>query len=200
MRERLKNKFITPVGGWGYRDADTKKLCRSGSFDGLVDMVVRHRRANGLDIPDGFPQIIEHEVCRGLPDSMVTGRTEPVEKQQLRLFEVQKNTERLLQDWVHAGRPLESNDEVIARSDVCQHCKDNMRVGCLNCKGIPDWVFGWVGRARRTGYEELLHACRHGEVLLMAAVNFPVKTLPGNNTVPAHCWRRNNHERDDQQG
>lgn len=189
--EKLKDRLQTPLGGWGYKDPDTGKLCMAGSFDGLVDMSVRHRRANKLDIPCGFPQIIEHEICRRLPDKYVLGRTLAAPPETLKLHQAQANTQTLLQKWVGQGRRLVPVDESVGRAKVCQRCVDNIKLGgCLTCKGIDTWVFSWIGKERRLGCESLLHGCKHGGALLFAAIHMESGILDGNTGVPAHCWRR----------
>jgi hypothetical protein len=180
-----------PLFGWMYRDEDTKKLCQSGSFAGLVDMCVRHRRTNKLDIPNGFPQIIEHQICRRLPDKYVKGRTKPVEQNILRLSQAQSRTQDLLRKWVNDGRRLVSNDVAIQRATICQHCPDNIKLGgCLTCKGIDSWVYSWIGKDKRIGCESLLHGCKSGRYLLFAIIHMNPDILEQNAGTPAHCWRR----------
>ena len=187
--EKLKNKFNRPAVGWMFRDPDTHKICTSGNFDSLVEMCCRHRKGNGLEIPKDFPQIVEHTICRTLPDDQVVGRVKPLDGDDIRLNMVEKRTDDLLRKWVSAGRPVVGNDVVVQRCETCQTCPDNARVGCLSCKGIDNWIYAFIGHNRRTDYDGVIHACKRGGFFLMAGVHIPTELLPAPHGVPAKCWR-----------
>jgi hypothetical protein len=188
--EKLKSKFACPAGGWVYKDEDTKKVCSASGLDRLVDMVVRHRKANNLEVSSDTAKIVEHQICRRLPDNLVLNRVSKVEGFDMRLFNVERETQALLQRWVKAGRPLVDNAITVERSEICQHCSGNLKFGCLTCRGLDGWVFSWIGQNRRNGYEGVLHGCKYGGCLLWAMVNMPITVLPSADGSPEQCWRR----------
>jgi hypothetical protein len=112
------------------------------------------------------------------------------------LATVQENTQKLLNRWAKAGRPLVGDDIAKERSNICQYCVDNVRMGCLSCKGLDNWVFQWIGKNRRTGYEGVIHGCRRGGFLLFAGVHFPVELLGFADGSPDKCWRRTKEAKD----
>jgi len=188
--ERMKNRLNRPAIGWVYRDPDTKKLCMAGNFATLCEMVARHRKANKLDIPADIVQRIEHEICRTLPDNLVVGRTQSADQDNIALLPVEKQTDELIRKWIHGGRRVVGNDEVVARCEICQKCPSNKRVGCLSCKGIDHWIYSFIGHSRRTHYDGVIHACKHGGFFLMAGIHMTLETLPEPHGVPEHCWRK----------
>ena len=188
--ERLKDRHKQPMGGWNYRDKDLQKLVVAGDFMGLVRMCIELRNRNGLPIPSEYEKVIEHSICRRLPDRFVKNRTQALDQQSLVLAEVQSRTQKLLTKWAREGRPLVGDDVAKERAEICQHCVDNVRMGCLSCKGLDAWVLQWIGTARRTGYEDVIHGCRRGGFLLFAGIHFPVELLGSADGSPGNCWRR----------
>jgi len=188
--ERLRDKCEHPPGGWVWRDDLLGKVVISKTFDGLIDMVKRQRASNRLDIPSDLAQIIEHEICRRLPDRFVKGRKEAMTQEMLSRHEVDRATDVLLQSWVRNGRRLVSEEVARVRSDVCQHCPHNVKLGCLSCRGIDRYLLNWVGHNRRTGYEDLLGGCAYDRCYIMVTVHLHLTELPTTaRSLPPECWR-----------
>ena len=71
--ERLKDRHKQPMGGWTYRDKDLQKLVVAGDFMGLVRMCIE--LPTGTDCDQRNTKVIEHDICRRLPDRFVKNRS-----------------------------------------------------------------------------------------------------------------------------
>jgi len=188
--ERLKDPCLHPPGGWVWRDPETTKVVVGGHFRALVDMAIRSRNFNKIDIPQGFEHIIEHDICRRLSDRFVTNRTSKLDKEILSRHQVDTKTDTLLRAWVKAGRRLVTHEKSKERSAICQHCTRNAKLGCLSCKGIDRYLLNWLGHNRRTGYEDLLGGCDVTGCYAMVMVHLKLDDIPLVGGTPDICWRK----------
>jgi len=188
--ETLKDKFLVPPGGWVYKDVHTGAKIEGGSKHGLIRMVMDYRKEKGLPCGYDLSFQIEHQICRKLPPKYVKNRRTAVTEQILTMHEVGIKTQKLLTDWTKGGRALVEIGKVKERSEICQVCKMNTRVGCLSCRGVDKHLFSWLGESRRTGYEEALHVCKIGRCYIMAMVHMELRDVPDAIGVTDECWRR----------
>lgn len=66
---RLLNRDSEPSCGFTYTDADTGHQSKERNLYALIETATLHRRANGLTIPDRFPELIETQICTRIADN-----------------------------------------------------------------------------------------------------------------------------------
>lgn len=194
---KLKNRAVQPPVGWSYKDSDTNFLIEGGHFDQLVEMVSKHRAANGLSIAPNLPAIIEDAICRQIPAEMTNAPMSdyPVSHRPMTLSTVTNATKIALKAWRRLGRHVVPKSKANERAKLCTDCPENvMSSACLSCKGLSSWIREWLGRS--TPYDDSLYVCRVCGVMSSAQIHLTRKTFADYSSeaiIPKHpesCWKR----------
>jgi len=197
---KLKSKFsVPPPGRFIFIDPEDHFENTGNTFAVLVQKSVSHRKANGIVVPDNFPEIIEDWICRQIPASFIKDAPknyDTVKRIILTPTVVQKATKAVLYGWRDGGRRFVDKDELDRRIGVCSKCPMNVdSSSCKSCNGMFAWIEEWFGKSDEDA-KKTLRICRVSGILNLSHVYVPVKGLEiatAQHMIakhPEHCWKR----------
>jgi hypothetical protein len=209
MAIRIKRKLLMsgmPPGGWEDVEPVTGVRCSGTSWKVLVDREMEILRSNNITPPENFVSEIESRIAARLPADCVYDDAVPAKKVVARdagkvvmqLSAVEEKTRRLKQAWESSGKPTVTQEDAIARSEVCITCPMNRPAGCLTCNGVFQRMQQWLGKLR-TPNDKRLQVC--GVDMVFNKVNvwlhkkvFLKMLLKGmrykTSAYPESCWKR----------
>jgi len=198
MPVRLRNKGVVPRGGiWRYKQSESGLTLESDSWLGLVDVVKRHRMANGYTIPITFESDIEQGVCELAPSVCVKADGKSAASSRITWGQVAQFTGIMISSLLK-GRPKEPESEANRRAQICSQCPDNVQAeGCSGCNSRKiETLVQKVAGTSRTKHDSQLESCRHCGCLNRVQVWFPKEILQKHmdnkvrEALPAPCWKK----------
>lgn len=201
----ITNTVTVPPGGWRYTQVETGHTLSSISLGGLKEQVEVHRRANGLDLSDGWWELVQAEMCVEMdvldthclpaterlpePDDRVTVR------HVLQFFRVVREW------WFKKGRQQVVHEEAEKRAQTClsgapggEPCPYNTTdvKGCWGCEGVLRWLKDLLTDADKVEGEEGLHTCKVCKCALKLKIHLPREVIEkgttGDQSFPDYCW------------
>jgi len=190
---RIKRINRTPPGDWYYICHD-EFMVKGRFYEELVSRVARHYKANGEEVPGNLGELVQHQICQRVPESICAGHVKKHFFPTIR--QIESGTRVLLDIWRQGGAALCEQDEAERRAKVCVECKWNIRL--TNCKGCV-WAYRIVRRAfqgRGTSMDGRLHACAICGCLNTAQIHCTSDVLQRSTRkdmiehYPDHCWKK----------
>ena len=196
---RLLRPSVTPPGHFRYVDPNTGHVTRAPNLVQVVSAAIAHRKANKLEIPDHFAEVIQDWLCRQIPNGMcVDEHGRPSKGMYRRSAESSvRATMALSKLGKRLGHALVSQPAATSRAAVCIQCSLNVPLaGCLGCRGVKS-ILEELKRGKGTEHDSELLGCG-----ITGALN-PIQVYIGMNTLteafpndlkrcPAECWMRGN--------
>lgn len=200
MSLKLNQKVTVPPGGYRYTQKETGERLTATTFPDLIDLVRKHRQANGLGGGD-IESEIEDQLCQVLPagwckqetgaayDSGVTDRI---------TFEQVKAGTATLIDWFLSGRQKVNQDEASNRVRICSACHFNQKPqGCSACSmGVLHEMVNKITGGQSAPEDHRVDGCVVCGCSLKAKVWLPLETLQKhvsaetNARFPEWCWAK----------
>lgn len=200
------SRSVVPPGGYHYLqplgDGSYSRI-EGGSYDHLVDLILRYRLANGILLPpecaatpEGVHSDYNAWACRQWPWLCTAHREAPpatIESASgLSGFEMLLARAQRWVDWART-RPLDWVDQKRAhdRALVCQGCPQNVywETNCSACNTNLTLSVRALKGARRTGLEDALRGCRAFGTIQELAVWLAQPGGDSKYPAPAACWR-----------
>lgn len=193
---KLKDKSLTPPGGWRYVQRESGKVITATSFLNLVAEVQQHRMANGYPIQMDMEQEVDEGVCREIPEACVERKHEAIPSR-LNIRNV-LNFTMTLGESILKGNPKVDEEEANRRAKICATCPANINAdgcGACNLDTINSLITKLTG-AMPTRYDDKLESCRYCGCLNKAQVWFPLDILKRHlnpeiaEALPTACWKK----------
>lgn len=200
--KHLPNLTNAPPGGWRYRVPETGQKFEGASLSGLIENLKAHYHANGYELPDSLPALIEAYVC-GEVGEYCDGNASSLPKTErvtggglAHTFHVVLQGTKTLISWVAGGGERVSQALADERAATCATCPENVNPeGCTGCNIAELLRIGEkVAGTRKTTSDASLNACRVCSCLLKAKVWIPHKNLWPHMSeeqklrLPQACW------------
>lgn len=191
----LRNKQVTPHGGWRFYEKSTDTLVKGAHWSDLVRKVLAHREANQLPIDPGYEAEIEEYMCREVEDSCEEKPDPP--KAKIGIDAVITFTKTMVESFLR-GNPRVDVAEATRRGKICTGCSDNVEsAGCRPCNAkMVSSFLKRVGGPVDTLYDSRLKSCRHCGCFNVVQIWFPLEILKNNQrakvqkALPEHCWKK----------
>ena len=178
----------TPPGGWRYYDKRSLMKFREGSIHAIFPQVAKAWRANEIEFPDNWQDVIRHEMCEQIPEMECREIGEP--ERTLTLDDI-KRFGSTVAAWVADGGKFVDREEAERRAAICIKCHKNKPVKtCLGCHSTLKWLaerIGWPS----TSVDSQLQGCQKCGCLLRLKVHMPLKVIDNSRITnwPLHCWQ-----------
>lgn len=147
--KRLLHPNQVPPGGYVWKDPDTGVEFKGIVFSNVFSQAVAHRRANRLDVPGDFQNVMLEQMCARWPKGWCSedGKPTPVPGKSFFTVDRLKAGSRALLQLVR-GR-YASPETMRARAAVCRTCPARVSVeGCFSCGGIAKIAAQALGKDR----------------------------------------------------
>lgn len=199
---KLKSKSDVPSCGWVFDEPRTEHVLRAFDFHGLVNVVMDHRRTNGLPVGTIEDTIIEIEeqLCSKIDPKRcrlktITPTAAKPTGRDVSWADV-RNFLRVAANWIRKGLKPVEQAEAERRAFLCADCPFNVESsGCAGCKAremAADLSLATKGLA--TSLDSKLKACAVCGCENRAQVHYPLDVLAEGVTAdmqfPKWCWKR----------
>lgn len=191
---QLRNRDVTPPGGWSFFDVETGTKIVAGDPDSLIRLCRQHRKVNGLSIPENFDQVIEDAICRRIPITFVKPRDGnapiPVEGKT-----PNQKVQALQRLWKELGCITVERFEAERRARICRYCAMNKIGQCLSCNGVYDWLKQQFN-IPELAVDPYLHLCNIDRIYIKPQIHLDSKVFTAQvpsefaSRYPEHCWKR----------
>lgn len=208
MSLRIVNFTSAPRGMWKYMVPETKTWIPNRKahatdkfivYEDLLREVKKHYIANQMAAPADLSERIQDQVCRYISGKYCVdekGRRNTADPEVH--FDLQTVIQGTLTlgDWVLHGSPIESDQVVMARSNICASCPMNQGPsGCTGCTGdaLKKAIEKIVGK-RRLPTDSKLNSCMVCGCALIAKTRIPKDILVRHMSteqmkrLPNFCW------------
>lgn len=211
-RLKIKNRWITPQGGWRYPRWPDKPLTGKysdfifgGTLDDLVVKIHEFRIINNLDLGDPAAEAMDF-LCRSAngPKCAPANPAKPMPGVKAKGAMVARFISAMIA-WMQQGGGV-VQEEAERRATICAGCCYNVPVddvNCFGCFGLFSKIMQVIGD-RKTKMDSLLQFCGHCgcslkivaftpmEILNRSHPNadFPEDTGQVEDGAPIPCWRR----------
>jgi hypothetical protein len=172
---KFARRNIVPPGGiYFYETPETKQRFEHPQFSHLELLVREHYYNNNVETPEMLPALMEDYMCRHLPESFCTGRTdgEVRRAKTLTYWVVSDNTFRILPRPGTAEGFVDAQ-EAERRAGICSRCGNNLSGICSSCSGLK-LRFAAQMRGLSTTHDRFLGVCAVDGCLLTAKVFSPL--------------------------
>lgn len=196
--QRIKEKKITPNGGFIYTQPESGKTFDSIELSALMDKVQRHRLENGYNTAPGWEKEVEDSICK-------QGKTSCEEDVEPKRKIGGADVKNFL---VFIGKMIESKgagqdcfvsqEEANRRAKICVTCPNNQKIGCWGgCPGnIPKAIKTFLDMVKQdnlsTPYDDQLKSCAICGCANQAQVHIAIpllKGVKGEYDYPNFCWK-----------
>jgi len=211
MGKRLRNKLLTPPGGWRFEDPDTGfKFSGYASFRDLLTHVRNYRVQNRLTIPSTISSLVECWLCE--QPKMARYCKEEGEVVATRTVEQYVSGAIAATKVISRGSKggLSSQEEAERRASICVNCPHNKpNKEHSRLRRYSDNFVQWaIGSFRKTSLDDKLFSCDVCSCPLRAKVHVSMSIvkeslteeevaklpvgLPGIDGSPIYCWQIEN--------
>jgi len=198
--KRLSRKDTVPPGGFKYFVKATKTWLKAPDWKTIVQRARGHHQANGIDIPENLPELIEDQLCAALPPGHCNyedGQPVVLHRTSLGFAEVIRGT-ATLGDWLIHGKKLVPDAEANRRAAICAACPFNREIeGCTSCNANAlHSIANRVTGGRNAAFAHQLNACWFCGCSNRAQVWLPLDILQRhlpeelNGQLPDQCWKK----------
>jgi len=187
---KLKNRSITPHGG--YRDLNPQANFPfvADHFDQLVEKERAYLKVNGHTIPDDLASQIENRLCRLMPPGIC-------ESDDGRSYNGGRSNlphERIINNSMAVKSQSVCTTEVAQRrAETCAACPHNViKRGCGSCRGV-DKAIRDMTQGRSSRLDSRLNVCDLLGVYCRVLVHslYPGVRKSDISRLPQNCWVRN---------
>jgi hypothetical protein len=192
-----------PPGGYSYFQKETRTRLTAPTLWYLAEVVVKHRRANNLDLPTDMDAVMnecEEQMCKTMPPGVCRDPVGVVKMSgvSLSMDNIAKGASVLFDFFVKNGRKKVIKPHANERGRICGSCPANQRVsGCTSCSSawLRSLAEGIVG-GEDTDHDASLHACAYCSCQLRALVWVPIEVLKAHTSeaelaeLPPECWKK----------
>lgn len=195
----IKSFRDVPPGGWRYVQPETAVRFDCDTFEGLVALVVPHRKYKGIP-HESTAQDIQRQLCAGLDETWCQaepGETHrPVADLTASLttgmaLSLGRAVVAALAEIAAGKSPFCAPEEAQARASVCRGCPFNKPSSLCSCSAVYKAIEATIPAGRKHPGISVCMACGCS---LQAKANLPLDVvLAGNapDTVfPSWCWQR----------
>ena len=178
----------TPPGGWRYYDKRSLMKFREGSIHAIFPQVAKAWRANEIEFPDNWQDVIRHEMCEQIPEMECREIGEP--ERTLTLDDVARFGNSV-KNWLAGGGQFVSHEEAERRAAICVKCPENKAIKmCLGCHRGLSWMAEKVGWPS-TSKDPELQSCRVCGCLNRLKVHMGLDAIDNTGLKFAEeCWQR----------
>jgi len=188
MFYHLKKKRMDPPGGW-YFVTDDNFFIKAGNFDKLVTQVKRHFDVNSQEIPVDVATLIEDQICRRIPASLVL---EDIFNRFPTDGEIDKSTRKVVTKLRQEG--MVADDTATSRQESCKNCRYNSwRHGCFSCSVASRLTaFTLRGRPESTRIKacDITHSLCNPMSFMQEKVSVELFGKIPIDEYPERCWLR----------
>lgn len=209
MGKRLRNKLLTPPGGWRFEDPDTGfKFSGYSTFRELLNHVRNYRLQNKLTVPSGIAALIECWLCeQPKMERYCREEGDVVTRRTVRQYA----SGAIAASKVIVSRDgISSQEEAERRAIICVNCPHNkLNKEHSRLRRYSDNFVKWaIGSFRKTSLDDKLFSCEVCSCPLRAKVHTAIKIvreslteedkarlpmgLPGRDGSPVYCWQIEN--------
>ena len=192
---RLRDKNLTPAGGWVYLNVETDLWLKGDNWLDLVAKVKAHRTYKGLS-NHGIEIAIETQLCETLGEQWCRankGETwNPLENIGKKIGIKQlASLSAFILEWIKSGESIVSKDISSERATICRKCPVNRPLSQCACTPFYKAVNALVPEYRK---EKDLHVCGICGCSLPAKVLMPQSVIQKDNSnkklkYPNGCWQ-----------
>ena len=196
---KLLEENTVPPGGWRYRVPETGFVINAWSWNGLLEKVRSHYRANAMQIPADLDALITSYACTtyakcedgGMPNSIARNLFKDLHVNSVIRFT------QTFWDALKRGEKI-TQDEAEARAKICSSCPYNVQPeGCTGCNSRSiKAIVSTISAAGRTAFDGQLKSCRFCGCFIQSLIWYPLTTLQKftdekeNESLPDHCWKK----------
>jgi len=188
-----------PIHGWRYFMADGKAEISGDSLPELKAKVRRYMKINKMDEPENLDALIDHYVCKQMPESRCEGSHEDGEARRVTLSQlcsaVRTYSEIFIQSAKNGSASVKvSENEANRRAEICSKCFHNTsNEGCWSC-AVKDMMLHLVVNDNdKTRFDDVLYACDICGCPIKALVHLDADIVrKSEKTVreyPVWCWK-----------
>ncbi len=197
---RFSNQ-VPPMGGFRFRQPESRLVIEGESLTDLVERIRDHRIHKGLAPTDreSIRLEAERQICGRLglaeckPEGIADEWTPVPAGSDVMSLEKISSFSRAAWEWGKSGGELVPLHEAERRRDICAGCAANTDPGhdCFTCK-LGQLIAAAVPAERR--FPEL-HVCGHCGCELRSKVSLPKKVIIASDigrgiVYPNHCWQK----------
>lgn len=202
MPLRLVDLHTVPYGGFQFYETRTRTRLTAATAHYLADLLIRHRKANGLPFSsmDETIEEIQEQICASAPPNTCRDPVGAVKTTGVALsFDtITRGAATLWDFFVKYGRKRVSKEVATERARVCGNCHGNRKPeGCTSCASgwLRELSEKFVG-GEETPHDPLIHSCSFCGCQLRSLIWMPIEVLRDHtpaeelNALPEHCWKR----------
>lgn len=201
MPLKLLTNSTVPPGGFRFTEKATGEKLTAPTWPDLIDVVRRHRQANGITTNGDLEAEIEDQLCQVLPAGFCKresgGAYDPHIAHSIGVSQMIEGTKTLLA-WYLSGSQRVTQDVANNRARVCSGCHFNqLPSGCTSCNqnAVHEVVNKITGGEKPEGASHL-EGCLICGCSLKAKVWLPLETIQKhtsdetNGKFPEWCWAK----------
>ena len=188
---------VVPMDGKGrhfrYTHFETGYVSSSPVYNEVVQDYLKHRKANGLPIPENYEQEIQNQLCSVLPPGFCTDGAALGNPITLTIGDV-RDAMKIFAKWALRGFKPVPQEEANRRADICSRCYRRSSVpGCAACARLYALLEGIFAKLT-TPFDAQLDICGVCKCVGKAQVHVPLDILDEKDSpekqaaYPEHCW------------
>lgn len=196
--------MVVPPGGYVYIHAEDGHVDQHGVFLELEKLVIKHKQANGYEIPGNLRELMMDQDCQRKPpgfcrEAVTRAPYHPLHTAPITIDDVIAGTKT----WAHhqfdrSNRPDES--EIQRRLAICAGCQYNtpFESGCHTCSGskVLHTIINAVTVGKKFKDDQKMRACYFCKCSNSAQARVRLDILQGqmlpgiNERLPDWCWKK----------